>query len=211
MQTIERLRGKRSFVFALIAISIFALFSYAISVFLPSLLIRTYHAGLAQVSINWGSVMAVANLTGAVAGGWLADRLSRRDMRWYAWLPAIACVLGAPLYWLAFHADTFRTFIAIEFVAESILGTGLPVVFAAMLAVCGASRRAMTMAITQFSLILFGAGFGPLLTGFLSDLFTARYGQESLRYSLIAMLIFLVPAAAAFYESGRHIAREIEE
>jgi predicted MFS family arabinose efflux permease len=103
-QAIRRLRLKPSFVYTVAGVSVFYFFSLGVTTFLPSYLIRTLHVPLERLSVTWGVAVPVASLVGTLAGGWLADRLGRRDIRWYAWLSAIACVLGASLYWVALSA-----------------------------------------------------------------------------------------------------------
>jgi MFS family permease len=201
---------KRSFRRALLGISIFTIFSFAVSIFLPSFMIRTLHASLMQVSITWGVAVSVANLLGAIAGGFLADSLSKRDIRWYQWLPSIGCALGSLAYWEALHAQNLWAFIRIDFVAEFILAAGLCVSFAAIHAVCGDRRRAMATGIVFFAINLFGTGLGPFIAGALSDVLNATYGIQSLRYSLLIMVGFLLPASGAFYWGARAMPQELE-
>ena len=210
-ETALRLCRKRSYLFALIGLSVYCVFAFGENIFLPSLMIRTLHATLKQVSVLWGISISLASVVGAVGGGWLADRLHSRDVRWYAWLPAVACALAMPLYWAAFASTHLRSFILLDFLAEAVVTAGVPVAYAAMHAVCGSQRRAVAIAAAQFALTLLGAGFGPLLVGLLSDAFGARYGAESLRYSLITLTLFLVPAAAAFYYSSHALPRDLED
>jgi MFS family permease len=209
-EALDRLWRKRSVVAAIAGISIYCIFSYGIAVFLPSFMMRTLHATLEQVSVSWGIVMSVASLSGAIAGGWLADTLSRRTVRWYALLPMWACLVAGPIYWIAFNARSLRSFIAIEFVAEVVLSAGMPACFAAVHVVCGAGRRAMAMAAMQFLIILFG-GYGPLIAGAMSDALQLLYGADSLRQSLTLMLVFLAPAAFALYLCSRAMPRELED
>jgi predicted MFS family arabinose efflux permease len=210
-QTILELRCKRSFLFTLVGISIYSIFAYGVTVFIPSFMIRSLHTTLAQVSTIWGPAIAAADIVGALVGGLLGDRLYRRDIRWYAWLPAITCALGLPLYWLAFSASHLTVFIAVEFLAELILSAGIPIAFVAALAVCGRRRRAMASAIMFSSQVLFGGNLGPLLAGALSDAFNSAQGVESLRYSLAIICAFLIPAAGAFYWAANALPRDKEE
>lgn len=209
--TLRQLRAKKSFVLALCGISIYAVFAYGVSIFLPSFMMRSLHATLEQVSVSWAFAIAAANLIGAVAGAWLADRLSRRTISWYGWLPAVSFLLGVPLYWSALSAHGLWSFIPLDFVAEAVLATGVPMCFTLVHAVCGDGRRSMAIAIVHFSFMLFGSGLGPLVAGALSDALMATYAAESLRYSLVAMLSFLVPAAVMFYLAGRALPAERED
>lgn len=209
-QAILRLR-KRSFFWALTAISVYTIFSFGINIFLPSYMIRTLHASLAVVSVTWGLAISVANLIGALVGGWLGDVLSRRDIRWYAWLPALTCALAAPLYWFALAAGRLWSFIVLDFFAELVVGLGISICFATIHAVCGGRRRTMAIALVQLSFMVIGCGLGPLIAGMLSDGLRGQYGDDSLRYSLVVLVAFLLPAAAAFYFSARTIPIDLEE
>jgi len=210
-QSLARLRHKQTFVFTLIGASIFTVFSFAAGLFLPSFMIRDLHASLMQVSATWAITISAASLLGAVLGGWLADLLSKRDIRWHAWLSAVTCALGAPLYLMALAASSVSSFIALDFLAELVLAVGISVSFAPVHAVCGGARRTQAIAVMQLAFMLVGAGCGPLMAGALSDLLSTFYGAESLRYSLMAMVLFLIPAAAAFYCAGRAMPRELED
>jgi MFS family permease len=210
-QTLVRLGAKKSFRYMLVALSLYALFGYGVTTFfLPSYMMRILHASLTQVSQTWGFSIASANVIGALVGGRLTDRLIKRDVRWHMWLPAIACILGGLVYWVALSLQHFWPFLIVEFLAETIMAIGVPAAFAAVHTVCGERRRAMAVAIVYFLITLCGAGLGPLAVGMLSDLLGTVYGHESLRYSLIAMLLILIPAAAAFYWSGRWMPHELE-
>jgi MFS family permease len=204
------LKRKRSFCLTVIGIALYSIFTYGVMVFIPSFMIRSLHTTLAEVSMPWGAAIAVANIVGALVGGWLADRLGKTDIRWYARLPAAACLVSLPLYGLALLTTHIVNFIAIEFVAELSLSIGVPVSFAAALAVSGSHRRALATTAMLCSMLLIGGTLGPLLSGALSDALRAAFALESLRYSLIAMCGFLLPAAVAFYCASRTIPGDAE-
>jgi len=92
-----------------------------------------------------------------------------------------------------------------------LLSAGLPPVFAAIHAVCGNRRRATAIAIVLFSATLFGGGFGPLVTGAVSDFFKQRYGADGLRYSLIIMMPLLMASGGCFYAFARAMPKDIED
>jgi predicted MFS family arabinose efflux permease len=202
---------KRSFLYALIGCVLFLLLPYGAFLFIPSFLVRLLHVPLAKASATYGVVTAVASIIGTLGGGWLADRVGRQDQRWFAWLPAIACILTAPLFMLAFSVTGFRNFLALAFVANTMMLGGMPIVWAAIHSVCGGRRRAVAVSIVLFSTTLLSGGFGPLLTGALSDALTAKYGPDALRYSLMLMTTLLVPGGVAFYAFGRAMPRDLEE
>jgi MFS family permease len=210
-EALAHLLAKRGFLYALGGCMLYFFMAYGALIFIPSFLIRLMHVPLAVVSVSYGTVSAVGSLIGTLGGGWLADYLSRRDIRWLAWLPAAACALTAPLYVVAFSLHSFVAFLALGFVAEILLVGGLPPVFAAIHAVCGSRRRATAIALVLFSATLLGGGFGPLVTGAISDALTAVYGAEGLRYALTLMMTLLLATGGFFYLFGRAMPADLED
>jgi len=210
VQAVVQLCRKPSFVYTTIGISLLYFFSLGVTTFLPSYMLRSLHVSLEQISLTWGIAISVANLVGTLLGGWLADRLSRRDIRWYAWMSAMVCAAGAVLYWIALSTHSLYSLVSIEFVAELLLWTGTFASWPAVHAVCGSPRRGMAIAVLQFAYILVGSGLGPVATGALSDALSAHYGPESLHYALLIMTGSLLPAAVAFIWSGRSMAQDQE-
>jgi predicted MFS family arabinose efflux permease len=201
---------KRSFVYGALGLSVLTFFGYGTAMFMPSFMMRTLHASLSQVSVTWGVLISLATIIGSVAGASLCDRLSVRDVRYYAWLPAAACALAAPFYWLAFSAHSVWTFIGFDLLAESLIAATTSPIYAAIHATCGNTRRAMTFAVLYLVTILLGFGLGPLAAGALSDAFSSSFGDESLRYSLMTMTCFLIPTAAVFVYFARSLPADIE-
>jgi MFS family permease len=210
-ESLRRLKAKRAFIYAVIGCLLYFFIAYGAVIFIPSFLIRVQHVSLGLVSTAYGTAAAVGTVVGTLGGGWLADRLGRRDVRWLAWLPAAACALTGPLYMIAFSVDHFGLFLALGCVASTLLGGGLPTVFAAILAVCGSRRRATAIAIVLFSATLFGGGFGPLVTGAVSDALSATYGAEGLRYSLMSIMPLLLVTGGFFYLFGRAMPADLED
>ena len=208
--SLRMLMRKRAFGFVLAGICISTIFTSAVSLFLPSFMLRSLHANERQINTTWGISVAAADLVGALLGGWLAGVLGKRDIRWYAWLPALSSALAVPLYWLALSAAGFSQFLVGNTMAEIVLSIAPPAVFCAMHEVCGGSRRATAIAVWQFSNMAIGYGLGPLITGIVSDALDVRFGRDGLRYSLAVMVMFLVPAVLAYQFGGKHLAREVE-
>ena len=69
----------------------------------------------------------------------------------------------------------------------------------------------MAVAVAFFFSNLVGLGIGPVITGALSDMFTAAYGPVGLRYALMVAMTMLLPAGLALYAASRFIERETEE
>src|SRR5207253_2293023 len=132
--------------FMLVGLCLLMFSSLAIITFLPSYMIRSLHVSLSEVSVSWGIAIAIAQIVGLLGGGILAGRLGRSDVRWYAWLLAAACVLGAIAYTWALLSDKLWICIAADFIAEALMASCLAIVFPAIQVVCGSPRRAMALA-----------------------------------------------------------------
>ncbi len=59
----------------------------------------------------------------------------------------------------------------------------------------GASERSVAAALLNFFITLFGVGAGPLVTGMLSDLLTPMFGLQALRWSLVCVMLLMIPTA----------------
>lgn len=210
-EALAMLWRKRSFRYGLLGCLLSFLVQYGGLVFFPSFLMRTMNVSLAEVGVKYGAVVAVASVVGTLCGGWLADHLGRRDVRWLAWLPGIACALSSPAYVLALFMNDFVFFMAVVFVAFALLVGGLPPIFAAIHAVCGGRRRATAIAVVLFVSTLLGGGIGPVATGALSDALSAWYGTDGLRYSLMFMVTLLVPCGALFVAFGSAMRNDLED
>ena len=87
--------------------------------------------------------------------------------------------------------------IAILFVAGILLTGVIPAMFSALHVVCGSKRHAMAVAIVFFFANLIGLGLGPILTGALSDYFTAQYGAaQGLRYAMMIVVVEMTTVEA---------------
>jgi hypothetical protein len=69
--------------------------------------------------------------------------------------------------------------------------------------------RAMSIAIIYLFGNLFGTGLGPLAAGTLSDALRPLLGQESLRYTLLAMCPGFLVGAWLLWQSSKSVTRDL--
>jgi predicted MFS family arabinose efflux permease len=205
-----RLGHKRSYLIMIAAVSMMMFVNIGITTFMPSFMIRSLHANLRSISITWGLSITAAQIIGALAGGVVIDQLCRKDIRWHAWLSALGAALMAVAYWAAFSAEQMWQCVVADFFAEGLVAACTIAVFSTVQAVCGQPRRALALAIMQFSYVLFGVGLGPLVVGTLSDGYHVSYGEEGLRHALLAIAALLIVVAGLFQYSARWIAQDAE-
>ena len=178
---------------------------YAYGVWTPSFLVRTHGLSLAHAGLMFGVASGFAALAGGLSSGWLCDRLVTRDVRWQLGLPLIGVLVSIPCaiafllwpasgYWqmgplMVPHAMLFASifgFFASWWPSLS---------YSAISHMVRASERGVAAALLNFFITLFGIGIGPLLTGVLSDLLTPMFGVQALRWSLVCVMLLMIPTA----------------
>lgn len=178
---------------------------YAYGVWTPSFLVRTHGLSLAHAGLMFGVASGFGALAGGLSSGWLCDRLVARDARWQLGLPLIGVLVSIPcamafLLWPASgfwqmgplmvpHAMLFAS-------AFGFFCSWWPSLsYSAISHMVTASERGVAAALLNFFITLFGIGFGPLLTGMLSDLLTPLFGVQALRWSLVCVMLLMIPTA----------------
>lgn len=209
--SIKALMAKRSFVDITIAMVLYFLMAYGAFVFTVSYLIRTHGLSVGRASAIFGTVSTVTAVIGSLVGGALADRLARRDITWLARLPGWVLILAFPAYELAFSVRSLTMTVVVLAIGGSLLTGAIPSMFAALHAVCGSARRAMSVAVIFFFANLIGTGLGPIITGRLSDYFAASVGPaEGLRYAMMIVMVTFVPSGWFMLRASRNLARDQE-
>jgi MFS family permease len=168
----------------------------------PAFLMRVHGMSAADAGFFLGAVAPVGAV-GAMLGGWAADRLGRRDMRWYAWLPTITLFAALPFQATQVLADTRWIALSAFVPAGLIGGIFAPTSYAIVQNLAPPQMRASASAIMLLFLNLIGLGCGPQAVGILSDLLHASFGDESLRYALLLAKVMTVAAALLYWSAAR--------
>lgn len=202
------LARKPAFWLIALASSSSSLCGYGLALWTPSVLMRSFGLDLIGTGQFLGSLILIGGTAGVFAGGWLADRLGRRNRAWYAWLPAIAWLITAPMFAFGFMANNLAIAWPLLLIPNglNILWLG-PVTTAVQHLV---PRRMRATASASFLLInnLIGLGVGPLLIGWLSDTMKAAYGANSLRNAAVACTAFYLVAAVLMLTASRSLKRD---
>jgi MFS family permease len=211
-RTFPIIARKPTFWLMAFAASCSSLAGYGLAAWVPTVLERSYGFTLIERGQFLASVFLIGGTAGVFGGGWLADRLGQGDRRWYAWLPAIAWLITAPMFaiglmvsdpWLAWPLLLIPN-------ALNILWLG-PVATAVQHLV---ARPMRSTASASFLLInnLIGLGVGPMLIGALSEMFKQRFGTEALRYAAVSVVGFYIVAAILMLWAARRLRRDwVEE
>ena len=206
-ETFPLIAKKPAFWLMAAAASCSSLAGYGLALWTPSVLERSFGFSLIERGQFLASIFFIGGTAGVFLGGVLADRLGVGDKRWYAWLPAIAWLVTAPLFAFGLLAENATTAWLLLLIpnALNILWLG-PVTTAVQHLVPQPLR---STASASFLLInnFIGLGVGPTLIGWLSDNYKARFGDEALRYASVSVVGFYILAALLMFLAARRISQ----
>ncbi|MDZ4864143.1 MAG: MFS transporter [Gemmatimonadota bacterium] len=209
--TITQIWQLSSFRWMALATGFTAFVTYGAGNFAPSLLARSFHLEPRDIGMVMALTVGVGGMCGTYLGGTLADRLGRRDRRWYLWMPAASLALSLPLRLVAYHSTDIRVFLAVGFVAEVLGATWLPPVVAMSHGIVPPALRALVSSVLYFVLNLIGLGLGPLTTGLLSDRLSGQLGTESLRWAIMLVCLANIPAVGCYLAAARGLRRDLAQ
>lgn len=183
------IRGLGSFRHMSLAAALHAFYGYGSSFFLPVFMIRVHGFGEGELSSHLAFIVLIGSGAGTFLGGWLGDRLARRDQRWYMWLPGISTALGIP-----FAAAVYLwpdRYVALYLAVPALLlgAMYLGPTFAMAQSLAKPHMRALVSAFLLFVINLIGLGLGPQFVGLLSDALRPSLGVESVRYALLSVVV----------------------
>lgn len=204
-QVFPILARKRAFWLLSFAASASSVCGYGLNLWTPSVMMRSFGLDLLSTGKFLASLLLVGGCVGVFAGGWLADRLGKRDRGWFAKLPAIAWLLSIPAWGFGLFAPSLWIAWPLLLAGNAVNILWLsPVVTAVQHLVPRAMR---STAAASFLLInnLIGLGIGPWLMGRLSDGLKSSYGADSLRDAAAACLVFYLLAAVLMFASARSL------
>ncbi len=208
---LKTLSNKPSFWLMSVGASFASMMGYGVFFWLPSFFVRSFHLTLLNASLFYGTVLLIGGLAGIWMGGWMGDRFGQAKRANYARIPAVAFLLSIPFYALAIMSPNLTLAFFVLLVPTALGLVWLGPVIAAIQHLVRPEMRATASAIFLFINNLIGIGLGTYAIGALSDILAARFGDESLRYSILAGTGFYIVAAGLFFLASRWLQRDWEE
>ena len=202
------LARKRSFWLLAFGAASSSMLGYGLAFWLPSLLIRSFGLSLQEVGWFYAALLLIGGTAGVLGGGWLGDRLGARDRAMYARVPAVAFWIAVPLFAAGILSHSAGIAFLCWVVPQALVYMWLSSVIAAVQHLVPAHMRATASA--SFLLVnnLIGLGAGTLVLGALSDAMAARFGDESLRYAMLAGLALYLLAGALMWAASRPLRQD---
>ena len=201
-QTFAFVLGQPAFLWLLAGCMMICVSANAFLAWTSPLLIRTYSAGVGEVSLALGLLVGGLGGLGAVLIGLVCDRLSRKDLRWRPWIILASAIVALPFAWGFLNAGSLQNAYLFNIVPSFIGLVYASIAYTAAQELVGVKMRAVASAFTLFCLTLLGIGGGPTLVGFLSSAFASDGPAVSLRRALEFMLLFNVGSILCLFMSS---------
>src|SRR5436190_14738689 len=153
--------------------------------FMPTYFERVRGLELARADFTVGGVTVLAGLSGTFLGGYLGDWTAARVQYGQLWLSGLSSIAAVIPAWLALTVASSPTYIVWFFLAEFLLFLSTGPVNVMIVSVVPPDARARAMAVSIFTIHLFGDAISPPIIGWLAD----THG--------LARAVLIVPVAIA--------------
>ena len=177
---------------------------------IPAEMLPGNPAPLLFASFFYASILLFGGTIGIWMGGSLADRFGAKSKGAYALVPAFAFIATIPFFLLGVLSPTLPAVYVAFLVLQALSLIWLGPIISAFQHLVTPNMRATASAIFLFINNLVGIGLGNFLIGLLSDGFSVRFGDESLRYALLCGSVFYVIAATLFILASRRLEKDWE-
>ena len=210
-QILRRLMDKPSFWIISLGAASSSMIGYGLFFWLPSFFVRSFGLELLDASVFYGAIILIGGIAGTWVGGYMADRFGSDKRSNYAIIPAVAFLATIPFYIIAILSPNLTTTFFALLVPTGLGLAWLGPVLSAIQHVVPPTMRATASAIFLFINNLIGLGAGTVALGIISDNLEARFGDDSLRYAILAGTGFYLIAAILFLASAKRLAKDWEE
>ncbi|HWK74445.1 MAG TPA: MFS transporter [Povalibacter sp.] len=194
----------------LLSWSVMSFFGWGVAQWKPAFFIRSYGLDTGEVGTWFAVTYGLAGFVGTYWGGELASRCAARNERLQLKAMAVAfaffAVISAGIY---VSSSPFWAFVLMGLSLLGVYTTYGPL-FATIQTLVPPRMRASALATVYLFANLIGLGLGPLAAGALSDALRLRFGEESLRYALLAMCPGYLWAAWHLYWGSRTIDGDLQ-
>lgn len=199
----------RTFRWLMAAAACQAFLGYAVLSWGATFLRRVFAMSAGEAGVAFGLIAALSGGIGVLGGGALADRLARRDARWYAWLSAAVSLAAFPFgaaFVLAPDRETALLAFGVFYLLNNVYVASLWTLVQGLVAPgLRATSSAMQLAVTN----LVGYGVGPALVGFMNDALAPRFGDGAIRWSLLGATVVGAASALFFWQCGRTLREDL--
>ena len=198
-----------SFRWIALGCSLSAFGGYANLYFVPKFLIVSHHLTPIQVGVLLSLLTGVLGAIGTFLSGVIADRMGKRDVRWYMYVPILSVLIAVPFGPVFFLYPSTAIALAAAMVPSLMGATYLGPSYAMAQGMVPVRMRAQTVGILLFILNMISLGLGPATVGYLSVLLKPAFGDDSLRYALMAGVVTSLLSTLCYLRATRTLKTDL--
>jgi MFS family permease len=204
------LATRKSFLHMAVAAGLSSFAGYAVINFFPSFIDRSYEMQIVSLGMWLGLILGIVGGAGFFIGGYLADRVGRKNQRRALRLIGFTQLASAAVSFGVYLAPTAPIALLMFILPAFISNLYLAPVLSQVQGLVPLRMRGVASANMLLIINLIGLGLGPLVVGMLSDGLAPYFGDDSLRYSLMLMVVVIIPwAALHYFMAGRSIENDL--
>lgn len=207
---IKFLAKRRSFIHMAVGAGLSSFVGYATASFFPTFLSRSYEMPFSDIGVYLGLIFGIAGGLGFAGGGFVADRFAQYDLKYSMWAVSVAALISWALNFPVYLSNT-ATLTLLFFILPVVFSNFyLATTLANTQSLVGLRMRGVASAIVLFIINIIGLGLGPQFAGILSDLMAAGFGENSMRYALLAIGTVGGPwSAFHYYLAGKTLEHDL--
>jgi predicted MFS family arabinose efflux permease len=171
VDVLRLLASKPAFWNMMAGLGLTTMVTYGWGAFTTPYAMRLFGIPVQDAGLIYALIAGVAGGSGLILSGYTIDWISRRDQRWYAWLPAVGVGCAAPSMLIALSMQSLWPFVFAVMCGNLLTFFYQTPTIVAMQNMVSARMRASAAFVFFFTTTLVGVGLGPAVTGLISDLF----------------------------------------
>ncbi len=215
-RVMQVLKKQKSFFHMSMGTSLHAFVGYGLAAFNPAFIERVFEVPRSEIGVKLGLLLGITGAAGVMMGGWVTDKLSIYDRRWYMWIPSLAMLLSMPFYIAAYLAESFTLFLVFYALPSFMGNLQSGPVFATAQGLVPLGMRAVTAAILLFIVNIIGLGLGPQIVGIVSDVinyfqYDGNNEGKALQYALLFACFAKIASSTHYYIASRTLRRDLDE
>ncbi|HEY1146167.1 MAG TPA: MFS transporter [Allosphingosinicella sp.] len=210
--TLRGLFARKSFIRLVLGGTFGILIVYITSAWLPPFFIRVHGMTAGEIGGWLALSVGVGGAIGSIGGGWLSDKLRGRGYaRPEIAILTISTAMTCPLLLLTVLSRDLTVALFGLFALNVFAFVWIGPTSATIQRVSPIRSRALAVGIQLSVANIFSLSLGPPVVGYLSDIFAAQHGAESLRYALAIASFAAFGGTACYFSAGRHVLGDIEQ
>jgi len=160
-----------SYTYSVFGMAMFTFAIGALGLWAASFLTEVKGFEKVRATSTLGLITATSSILGMTIGGWLGDKLGKKNPKWLFWIPGTAMFAAIPFLILALLAKSEPVTLGSLFIAEMFLFMNIGPCNAVIANVIPPTLRSAAFAISLFSIHFLGDVWSNPMVGIFSDMF----------------------------------------